>query len=248
MKVDMPNEDEIRFEIDRIVTKGLGERESFYSYLKNMYRQIGIKHLFHDGLDLGFIILLISSILISLVKGSNIKYMENIELLYAYLFTTSPILYLAMAIYAFINVKQNKTYEVEMTCKYDLYQIAAFRMLVFSIICILFNFFIVFVATYYFDSLDFIKAFIISIASLFLFSSIFLFILTRFKNRLTRYFSIFGWLGANFFLYVFNVDYYIELVSNISIYTWLIVTVVSTFVYAKNLKKLTILRQREGMI
>ena len=34
MKVDMPNEDEIRFEIDRIVAKGLGERESFYSYLK----------------------------------------------------------------------------------------------------------------------------------------------------------------------------------------------------------------------
>lgn len=248
MKVNMPSEKEIKAEIDIIVTWGIGKKESFYSYLKNMYRQIGIKYIFHDSLESVFTILLVSFILFLVVRDSNIKYMESIELIYVYLFTVSPILYLAMSIYGFINVKQNKTYEIVMTCRYDLYQIAAFRMLIFSIICILFNFFFVCVVGYYYESLNFVKAFIISIASLFLFSSIFLFTLTRLKTRLIKYLTIFGWIGLNLALYMIKVDYYIELLNNISIYTWFIVTIISVLVYIKNLKKLTIFRQREGMI
>ena len=60
----------IRAEIDNIVVEGIGKRESFYSYLKNMYRQIGVKHLFRDGIEIIFIILLVSYILFSVVTNS----------------------------------------------------------------------------------------------------------------------------------------------------------------------------------
>lgn len=245
MKIDMPSEKEIRAEIDNIVVEGIGKRESFYSYLKNMYRQIGVKHLFRDGIEIIFIILLVSYILFSVVTNS---YMEKIEEVYACLFTISPILYLSMSILSFVNAKQNKTYEVEMTCKYNIYQISAFRMLVFSILCILFNFFFVYIMVYYYENIDYLKAFIISVASLFLFSTIFLFAITKIKNISTKYFTVLGWIVFNLVLYIFKVEFYIQLLNSISIYTWLIVAMSSTVVYIKNLKTLIIFRNMEGMI
>lgn len=248
MKIDMPSENEIRTEIDKIITQGLGERKSFYSYLENMYRQIGLKCLFHDYLEIVFTIFLVSSVLVLMIKGRNIYHEQNIQLMYAYLFTASPILYLSMSILSFINVKQNKTYEIEMTCKYNLYQIVTFRMLVFSVICILFNFFLVYAATYFYEKLDFVKALVISIASLFLFSVILLFAMIRIKNRFIKYFVILGWIVFNFTLYMLKVDFYIQLLNSISIYTWLIVTIGSILAYVKNLKTLTIFRNEGGMI
>src|SRR5699024_9044638 len=77
--------------------------------------------------------------------------------IYAFIFTSSPIMYLAMSLFSFLNAKQNGTYGLEMTCKYDMYQVAAFRMLVFSVISILINlvFIGVIVTTYY--QIDFLR-------------------------------------------------------------------------------------------
>lgn len=245
MKIDMPSEEEIRAQIDNIVAQGLERRESFYYYLKNMYRQIGIRYLFRDGLEIVFIILLTSSILISVLTNS---YMEEIEDLYAYLFTISPILYLGMSIFSFINAKQNKTYEVEMACKYNIYQLSAFRMLVFSVVCILFNSLFVYIMAYFYEDINYLKAFIISIASLFLFSTVFLFAITRIKNIYTKYFTVFGWIGLNIGLYLFKAGLYIRFLNRISIFTWCIVASVSIVAYMKNLKRLIVFRNIEGVI
>ena len=233
MKVNMPNEKEIKSEIDFIVTQGLGKRESFYSCLKNMYRQIGIRYLFRDELEIIFTILLVSSILFSVIIDRNIYFSENIKAIYAYLFTVSPILYLSMSILNLIIAKQNKTYEVEMTCKYNIYQISAFRMLVFSIICILFNSFFVYAATCFYEDINYLKAFVISIASLFLFSTIFLFALAKVKNRSIKYFITLGWIGFNLILFILKVDFYIQLLNKVSIYTWTIVAIGSLIIYVK---------------
>lgn len=248
MKVDMPNEKEIKVEIDNIIAQGIGERESFHSYLKNMYRQIGIRYLFRDGLEIIFTILLVSSILLLTIKDSNIHYMENIKDIYVYLFVISPILYLAMSILNFINAKQNKTYEIEMTCKYNIYQISAFRMLVFSMICIVFNFSSIYIVAYFYEDINYLKAFIISIAGLFLFSTIFLFTLIRIKNRFIKYFTVLGWIVFNLVLYIFKVDFYIQLLNSISTYTWFVVAIGSILAYIKDLKTLIIFRNKEGMI
>lgn len=245
MKVDMPNEREIKAEIDSIIAKGLENRESFHSLLTNMYRQIGIRNLFHDKLEIIFITLLMSSVLLWTIVNGNMK---NVEEIYAYLFTISPLLYLTMSIFNFINSKQNNTYEIEMTCKYNIYQISAFRMLVFSIICILFNSLFVYITVYIYEEISYLKAFIISIASLFLFSTVFLLAMTNIRNMFTKYFVFLGWIVFNFALVIFKVNFYIKLIDSISIYTWFAVTIISIVIYMRNLKKLILFRKRKGMI
>ena len=248
MKIDMPSEREVKAEIDSITEQGLKGKESFYFYLKNMYRQIGIRYLFHDGLEIIFIILLIFSVLFPVVTSSSMYYMENIGGIYACLFMVSPVLYLTMSLLSFINAKQNKTCEIEMTCKYNIYQISAFRMLIFSVICILFNSFFIYIVAYAYGKIDFLKAFIISVASLFLFSTVFLFTINRIKNRYVKYFIILGWIVFNLILYIFKVDFYIKFLNGISLYTWIMVTLGSVFVYIKNLKALIVFRNKEGMV
>ena len=70
----------------------------------------------------------------------------------------------------------------------------------------------------------------------------------RIKNRFIKYFVILGWIVFNFTLYMLKVDFYIQLLNSISIYTWLIVTIGSILAYVKNLKTLTIFRNEGGMI
>lgn len=158
----------------------------------------------------------------------------------------SPILYLSMSILNLIVAKQNKTYEVEMTCKYNIYQISAFRMLVFSIICILFNSFFIYIVAYLYENIDYLRALIISIASLFLFSTIFLFAITKVKNRSIKYFITLGWIGFNLALFVLKIDFYIQLLNKVSIYTWIIVAVASLIMYIKILKHLLYLEIWKG--
>lgn len=248
MKVDMPNEKEIKVEIDNIIAQGVVKRERLHSCLKDMYRQIGIGYLFRDGIEIIFTIFLVSSILFLGIKSNSLHYMENIEDIYVYLFTASPILYLAMSILSFINAKHNKTYEIEVTCKYTIYQISAFRMLVFSIICILFNFFFVYLVVCFYENINYLKALIISVASLFLFSAIFLFTIIRIKNRFIKHFTVLGWIIFNLVLYIFKVDFYIRLLNSVSVYIWFIVAIGSILLYIKNLETLIIFRNREGMI
>jgi hypothetical protein len=237
MKIDMPNENTISKEIDIIVSKGLEPKESFYSYLKNMYRQIGIKYLFRDGLEIIFVILLVFSIFSFTIIEENIYTVQKIEGIYAYLFIISPILFLIMSILHFVDVKQNKTYEIEMACKYNIYQISAFRMFSFSIICILFNFVFVYMLTYKYTNVNFFRAFMISIASLFIFSVVFLFAMMKLKSKLTKYFMVIGWIVVNLALCIFGINFYTKLLNNISIYTWCAVTIASIFIYIINLKK-----------
>lgn len=248
MKIDMPDEKAIAKEIDIIVSKGLEPKVSFYSYLKNMYRQIGIKYLFRDRLEIIFAILLVFSIFSFTIIEGNIYNIQKAEGIYIYLFIISPILYFIMSVLHFIDAKQNKTYEIEMTCKYNIYQISAFRMLSFSIICILFNFIFVYMIAYKYTEIYFLKAFMISIASLFIFSVVFLFTMMKFKSKLTKYFIIIGWIVGNLALCIFGINYYIKLLNNISIYTWCAVTIVSIFIYIINLKKLISFSNPEEVI
>lgn len=248
MRIDMPDEKTIKEEIDIIISKGLEPKESFYSYLKNMYRQVGIKYLFRDGLEIVFAILLVFSIFSFTILEGNIYATQNIDGIYAYLFIVSPILYFIMSVLHFIDAKQNKTYEIEMTSKYNIYQISAFRMLVFSIICILFNFIFVYMVAYKYTGINFLKAFIISIASLFIFSVVFLFTMMKFKSKLTKYLIVIGWIVINLALSIFGINFYTKLLNNVSIYTWCAVTMGSVFIYLKNLKKLISFRNTEEVI
>ena len=54
VEIDFPDEIIIESQIQKIVSEGIIPRESFYRYLKNMYRKIGLRHIFHDATEIAF--------------------------------------------------------------------------------------------------------------------------------------------------------------------------------------------------
>jgi hypothetical protein len=246
--IDMPDDITIEKEINFIVEKGIKKEESFYLYMKNVYRQVGIKYLFHDASEIIFVTSLVLSLLIFL--GLNRGFQMNIRAgsLYVFIMIVSPLLYLLISLVSFISTKEKGMYELEMTCKYSLYQLAAFRMFVFSIICILSNVALVSILVAKYDEINFLRALIISITSLFLFSTLFIYTIVALRSKLAKYIVIIGWIVINLILSVFSIDVYIKLLTSIPIAVYFIVTVAFMYIYLKKLKKLINFTSMRGVI
>lgn len=244
--VDMPDESTIKAQVEEIVAKGLKPKESFYSRLKDMYKQIGLRYLFHDAMEIIFIILLVFTILMGSVVNIGAHDTGNGAGIYVFIFTVSPILYLAMSLLSFLRAKQSGTYEIEMTCKYDMYQVAALRMFIFSIICILFNLAFVYGVVAMHEQIDFLQAFMISVTSLFLFSTVFLSVISRLRSRLAKYFIVVGWVLINIALRIFRLEFYSKFLGRISIYVYLLVTSICIYTYIKKLKRLINMKSVQG--
>ena len=88
--IDFPNDDEIKIQISAIISKGLKPKQSFFSYLKNMYKQIGIKNLFHDITEIVFVVLLVLSILVFITISFKTKNIYS-GTIYSFIFIFSPV-------------------------------------------------------------------------------------------------------------------------------------------------------------
>src|SRR5690625_736326 len=134
--IPIPDEQIIQSQIEQVISSSINQNITFPAYLQAMVRQVGMKHLFVDRWALGFILFTVITLLGSFLSMQVPVPTEN---LYAFIFIMSPLLFLLFSFYTYLNKVQKSTYEVEITCKYNLYEIIAFRILVFSIISILFN-------------------------------------------------------------------------------------------------------------
>ncbi|MBP3950960.1 hypothetical protein [Bacillus suaedae] len=173
--IPMPDEQTIQRQIDDIVHETSARNLSFFSLLKEMYEQIGLKHLLSDRSEMVFILISIVVLFgIFLFKPD----MNDYDL-YGYLFFVSPVLFVTLSLYSYLNKVMNGTMEVEMTCKYHVYQIIVFRMLVFSVLSILFNAFTILLMSLIYKDIEFVRAFMISNTGLFLFSILFLFVISK---------------------------------------------------------------------
>lgn len=235
LNIDMPKDLEIKDQINYIVEKGVKKKESFYSHIRNMYKSIGFKNLFHDLSELIFIGLLCIAILTILVISVwNNMYLKE-ESIYAFIFIISPLFYLITSVFSFINMRENNTYEIEMVCKYNVYQISSLRMLVFSSIATLINMVIILIIH---SKIEIIKGFMISITSLFLFSIIFLYSMTKIKKIRMKYMVIFVWVILNIVLSVLDINKYNNILSNIPMSVYIIVSIGCICLYVKKIRYL----------
>lgn len=236
--IDFPDENTIKAQINTIIAKGVKSPQSFYSYIKNMYNQIGIKNLFHDITEIVFVVLIVLSILVFIAITSRISINIDNGNIYSFIFMFSPVLYLAISSVSFLNTKQKGTYEIEMTCKYNIYQLAAFRMLVFSVFCIIFNISALYLVSAFYQQINFLQAFMISVTSLFLFSTLFLYVFFKIHSKLTIYLVLLGWAILNLAVSIFSTEIYNLFLNKIPIYVYLVVTVTCAYAYINSLKKL----------
>lgn len=234
--IDIPSDFEIENQINSIVEKGIKEKESFYSHIKNMYKVIGFKNLFHDVSELTFVGILFISILGLFINNIMRDSYLSVEGVYAFIFMISPLLYFSTVIFSYISMKENNTYQVEMVCKYNILQISSLRMLVFSIICILVNTIVIMVIH---NKIIFIKGIMISISSLFIFSTLVLYALLNIKKIVMKYVVVFGWIALNGLFYIMDISMYNQVLSSIPTYIYGLVSIGSIYLYIKNIKKLS---------
>ncbi|MED4452532.1 hypothetical protein [Metabacillus fastidiosus] len=237
-QISYPDERILKEQIHSIISAGLPVQHSFYSHLKTMYKNIGFKYIFYDFTEIIYI--LFSAVFIFLFTALNIKELLNNEAgsVYTLIFISSPLLFLAINFLSFIKSKQNNMLDIEMTCKYNFHQLAAFKMLIFSIICLAVNTLFLSVITAVYTQIHFLLAFVISSSSLFLFSALFLYFMMGIQSKLFHYLFSILWVAGNLILFIYSNEFYQSLLSNIPIYVYIIVIFTSIGFYLKNIKKL----------
>ncbi len=231
-------------DMENIINLGMRKKTSFLKYLKNIYKELGFRSIFHDKNEL--FIIIITFIILSLTLPSYFE--RNIEDTYKFVFLIAPILYLITSIFSFYNSKENGAFEIEMTCKYNLYQLSAIRMFIFSILTAVLNTIIIFISSLFNNELDVVRLVCISITGLFLFSTIFLYSLIAFRSRVIKSFIIAGWIVVNLFLSNLNSSIYNEFLTRAPIYMHIIITAICIALYIRNLNKLINFRREKGEI
>lgn len=231
-------------DIDSIVDKGVRKKESFIKYLINSIRQIGLKNIFHDKVEL--LIIIAAAVLLYIVCFTNV-YNGDKYYLYKAAFTMSPIIYGCVVFFSFYNSIEKGAFELEMTCKFNLYQISALRMFFFSILCMVINTLVIIVLWLSGGHIAVLRTVIISAAGLFFFSSVFLFLLIKLRWRISRYF-IAVWIMLNVYLSCFAGDLYIEFLLKVPLYIHIIISVVCAVIYIRNLNVLINYRRKKGEI
>ncbi|SFA99801.1 hypothetical protein [Clostridium frigidicarnis] len=235
-------------EIGEIINKGIKPKITFFQYIKNMYTELGFKVIFHDIKEL----LILTAIIIVFILNisANIVSIEQIriEQVYGVMFCTSPLIYLGNSFYSFFKTKQSGTFELELTCKYNIYQLASLRMFAFSIVTVLINTGLIIMLFFLNREINILRAWGISVSSVFLFSSLLLYIATKIKNRISKYIVVAMWIIANLWINLFHKELAIIIFLKLPMVVHLGITLICTILYIKSLKKLTYIRSNKGEI
>ncbi|MCP3774509.1 hypothetical protein NLX71_14505 [Paenibacillus sp. MZ04-78.2] len=235
--IPMPDDRTIESEIKQIVSAAAEHKDSFLSHLKAMYRQVGLGPLFSDRAELTFL-LLAGIALISLVFWGPQPGQSQAHEMYSLVFTTSPVLFLVLSVYTYVNKIRNATYEVEMACKYNVYQVIAFRMLAFSVVSILVNAVMIFLIVMTYEDIQFIRAFMISVTALFAYSILFLYAMIKRRSAVVAALLVAGWMAGNLALRYTGSRLYIDMLLHLPTYVYGVVLLGTLYGYLKHLNKL----------
>lgn len=246
-RIPFPDIDKVEREIKTIVAKGVIVPEPFFKLLHIMYKQMGIRFLLRDTKEIAVSITMMAILMVAIVVTGQ-DHPNSTPSFYGIIMLISPILYGLLSLLPFFNSKFSGTFEVEMTSKYNLYQIASFRMLVFSVFCFLLNTVWVLSMAVKFSSIQFVQAFMISTTSLLLFSLLFLYVLTILKTMLTKVAVVMGWMGINVLLLIIDSVFYYQLLVAVPWYLYGIIICLTAYLYVKKLKEFMLLHKRRGVI
>lgn len=235
--IDYPSDKEIENEINLIITKGLPNKISFLDKMYEIYKNIGIKNLFNDIFEM------LLALIIIIITGTYYLTQPLInkfpDFIYSIIFIISPIFYMIISTLSFGKHQQTKTIDIIMSCKYTIYHLSAFKMLIISIISIVINSIIILIACLIYFNFSFLNLFLLSTSSLFLFALGFLVILIH-TNRISSCYLFSGsWLLINILVSTVYHGVYLKILSIIPIPLHPLIIALLLIGFIKNLKKLT---------
>lgn len=188
MNIIEPNKREKDISIEYILNNGLSKPKSLRCYLREIYRTLGPCYVFMNTAQ-AIIISAIAAAAFSLFYP--LSHEQNI---YSTLFACAPVFFMCIVMFTEAIERTGEMYELKMTLKYTIQQITAFRILCFSFLgtisCILMSF--------YFSRLtiafNFLKAFSVSLCSLFICALLTIFIMEHFNHRWIYFSAMFVWI------------------------------------------------------
>jgi|GEM_PF-1085185 len=235
--IDYPEDADIKRNINNILDQSLQPKKTFIGFLKEMHEQLGWRYIFRDYLELGIISLLFFLYLGIFIFAISEQIDRPTTALYAYLFITSPLLYGSFMVISRLDKKE--TFETEMACKYNVYQVATYRMLVFGVVSILANTTQIIATSFVFNDFNTIVALMISLTSLFIFALGFLFLTRRSTSKIKQVFIITGWVAINLAVLFLNDAIYEHILTRIPFIVYPVVILICGLLYLKNVKQLT---------
>ncbi|MCL1949436.1 MAG: hypothetical protein FWF59_06870 [Turicibacter sp.] len=237
-KIEYPSKEEIGGQV-RSIVGAMPKVKRFIPFLRDMHEQLGWRYIFRDYVEIGFIALLFAAYLglfFSYLHDAG-RSMDNISHLYAYLFITSPLLFGSLTIISLVD--KQSTFEVENACKYNVYQVMAYRMLAFSVVAIIANFAQMAVVSRLVPGVDFVMAVMISLSSLLIFALGFLY-LTRASEGKRPYWAILAWVLLNVGMAFYNEAIYDLFLNKIPFLAYGIALALAVGIYVKEIRQLAI--------
>lgn len=246
LEIHFPSENDIQSEVNQIVSKAMYHRPSFPASLFQLYRQIGLRNLFAHQTETMVIIGSALFTLISLLTmaGNNMQFTEQ---LYPSIFLISPLLYIALSLHDYWYKQSQGTFEVEMSAKYNLYQVTALRMLLFSMLSILINTIAVILISFRIEDFQILRAVCVSTTALLIFSIAFLALLTRKQTMFSLVLVLCAWIGLNVTLMLLPDHQYAVFLGKLPIFIYGVVLTISLFIYLQYVKQLVRLKPVEGV-
>ena len=195
-EINLPDAIELDNAIDSIVTAGLVQPQSLWSYLAELRRCLGLKIIFMDAAQA---VILTATAICGVLLAFPIIASERV---YTALFALSPMLFSMFVLFTETIEQYNGLYELKMTCKYTIRQIAAFRTLCFSLAGMVFCTFLSAFCNWYMGIGDLLRLMSISLGALFLCASMTMFLMRRFRDRRVFAVATGAWLMLNCLLMV----------------------------------------------
>lgn len=232
--IDYPSEEEVEQQIQLIVNYALPHPKSFTRGLRDMHQQLGLAYIFRDYVDLALIGMLFIGYLISFNHFLHLHAERFGTGIYIYLFITAPLLYGSISILSLMT--KQATYEQEMVCKYNVYQVSAYRMLVFSFVSMVANSIQILITALAWQEFNPVKGIMISLTSLMLFALGFLYFTIKRQSYLNQRFLIVAWIIFNIGMALIGGIFYETLLLNVPYVVYGGVLLVTGWLYLKNLK------------
>lgn len=233
--------------IRAIIQLGMKPKQSFVAFMWKMQKELGFRYLFanqRDGITMTFSIMTVLVFLVSMMTEG----LGGGERVYGVIFMISPLLFMALSLYDLVGKRQSAVFEVEMTAKYSLYQVSAFRMLHFSILSILVNTFIIACLVWSGNSVEILRALMISTTSLFLFSNVYLMVFMKGRTEISILKVGAGWAILNIIAFMVDHEVYMQFLMTVPAVVYGIVLAGSIACYLYYLSKLVRMRPAEGVL
>lgn len=238
MKMDYPTQIEIDRAVERICDTALPQRESLPRFIRNMNTQLGIKYLFSGIYD----VLILSGASFILVVSLFFSYIPRADdptaTLGAALFTFAPFLYMAVFALTLLKEYTNPGLPVKMTCKYTVYHLIAYRMLLFSLISGAVNTVYVLALCLRLD-LPPLYFICLSLSALFIFSVLLLFSLYYARSKWPPLLTSVAWMAVNGVLWLACPGGYGALLLRIPLFVWVPAGIACGIVHLHHIKRLT---------